>query len=108
MSLTEKIITIMMVVAGTMLTRFLPFAVFSGGRKTPQFIKYLGRVLPTAALAMLAVYCFKDVEIMSGAHAMPELIAVAVITLLHLWKRNLLLSISVGTVLYMVLVQMVF
>ena len=108
MSLTERVITILMVVAGTMLTRFLPFAVFSGERKTPQFVKYLGKVLPTAALAMLAVFCFKDTELLTGAHGIPELISIAVITALHLWKRNLLLSISAGTVLYMVLVQLVF
>lgn len=108
MSLTEKIITIIMVVAGTMLTRFLPFLVFSGGRRTPTFVKYLGKVLPTAALAMLFVYCFKNIEFLTGAHGLPELISVVAITVLHLWKRNLLLSISAGTVLYMILVQIVF
>lgn len=108
MTLTQQIITIAMVVLGTVLTRFLPFIVFPQGKEAPAFVKYLGKVLPTAALAMLAVYCLKDVDFTGGSYGLPELIALAAVTAVHLWKRNLLLSIATGTVLYMILVQFVF
>lgn len=108
MTLTQQIITIAMVVLGTVLTRFLPFIVFPQGKEAPAFVKYLGNVLPTAALAMLAVYCLKDVDFTGGSYGLPELIALAAVTAAHLWKRKLLLSIATGTVLYMILVQFVF
>jgi branched-subunit amino acid transport protein AzlD len=108
MHLTQQIITIAMVVLGTMLTRFLPFIIFPSGKPTPIYIQYLGRVLPSAVIGLLVIYCFKDVSLLSGSHGIPEFIAVAVVTLLHFWKKNMLLSIAVGTIVYMILVQMVF
>ena len=108
MTLTQKIITIALVVAGTMLTRFLPFAVFPSGKPTPKYIRYLGKVLPSAVFGLLVIYCLKDVNVLSGTHGLPELISGAVVVALHLWKRQMLLSIGGGTVLYMLLVQFVF
>ncbi|MCG7337251.1 branched-chain amino acid transporter permease [Sporosarcina sp. ACRSM] len=108
MNVTQQIIIIAMVVLGTMLTRFLPFIVFPSGKPTPLYIQYLGKVLPTAVIGLLVIYCFKDVNLQSGSRGIPELIAVAVVALLHFWKKNMLLSIAGGTIVYMFLVQIVF
>ena len=108
MTLTQQIITIAMIVLGTLMTRFLPFLLFPAGKPTPRYIQYLGKVLPSAVFGLLVVYSLKDVSIFSGSHGIPELIAVAVVVCLHLWKRQLLLSIAGGTVCYMLLVQLVF
>ena len=91
----------------TMGLRFLPFLIFRG-RETPQFITYLGRVLPYAIMGMLVVYCLRNTAILSDPYGVPELIAVATVVGLHVWKKNTLLSIIAGTVCYMVLVQLVF
>ena len=108
MTVTQQIITIAMVIIATMLTRFLPFIIFPGGKRNPKYIQYLGKVLPSAVFGLLIIYCFKNVSIFSGNHGIPELIAVGVVVLLHLWKRQMLLSIAGGTICYMVLVQLVF
>lgn len=108
MSLMQQIIIIGTCVAGTMLTRFLPFIVFSENRPTPRYIQYLGKALPAAIFGMLVVYCLKDVEFLSGSHGIPELISIAVTVLLHWWKRQMLLSIAAGTICYMALVQLIF
>ena len=108
MTTAQQIITIGMAVLATMLTRFLPFIIFPAGKETPEFIKYLGKVLPAAVFGFLVVYCLKNVEILSGSHGIPELIAVSIVVILHLWKRQMLLSILGGTVVYMLLVQLVF
>ena len=108
MIFTEQIITIAMVVLGTLITRFLPFIVFPAGKPTPKFVKYLGRVLPPAVFGMLIIYCLKNVSVFTGSHGIPELIAIAVTAGLHLWKRQMLLSIAGGTIVYMLLVQLVF
>ena len=88
--------------------RFLPFLIFNENRKTPAIIAYLGKVLPYAIMGMLVVYCLKDVSFLSSPYAIPELMGCAIVALLHIWKRNTLLSIGVGTVCYMLLVQFVF
>lgn len=108
MTLPQQIVTISMCVLGTVLTRFLPFIVFNSKRKTPKFIEYLGRVLPGAVFAMLVVYCLRNVSIVQGSHGLPELIAIAVTVALHLWKKQMLVSIAGGTISYMLLVQFVF
>ncbi len=108
MTTPRIIITITAVVAATMLTRFLPFIIFPAGKPTPKYIVYLGRVLPPAIFGMLVIYCLKDVTILSGSHGIPELISIAIVVGLHLWRRQMLLSIFVGTVCYMLLVQLVF
>lgn len=100
------LVTVMAVV--TALIRFLPFLVFGENRKTPEFVLYLGKVLPYAIMGMLVVFCLKGVDLFSGSHGIPEGIACAVTALLYAWKRNTLLSIIAGTVCYMLLVQMVF
>ena len=108
MTTPRIIITIAAVVAATMLTRFLPFIIFPAGKPTPKYIVYLGRVLPPAIFGMLVIYCLKDVTILSGSHGIPELISIAIVVGLHLWKRQMLVSVAGGTVVYMVLVQLVF
>jgi branched-subunit amino acid transport protein AzlD len=91
-----------------MLTRFLPFAVFSSKKPTPAFIRYLGKALPGAVFGMLVIYCLKNVSFLSGNHGVPELIGIAVTAALHRWKGQMLLSIAGGTVCYMLLMQLVF
>lgn len=108
MTFAEQIITIATVVLGTMITRFLPFLVFPAGKPTPKFVQYLGKVLPSAVFGMLIIYCLKNVSVFAGSHGIPELIAIAVTAGLHLWKRQMLLSIAGGTIVYMLLVQLVF
>ncbi len=107
MTITQQVIIILAVVAGTMLTRFLPFLIFPEGRTPPKYITYLGTVLPYAVIGLLVVYCLKD-AVFSAFHGLPELIAIVFIWVLHKWKKNTLLSIAGGTVLYMVLIQKFF
>lgn len=106
MTLTQKIITIAVVMAGTVLTRFLPFAVFPAGRKTPPFVRYLGNVLPSAVLGMLVIYCYKGLDITAGSHGIPELVSGLVVVLLQKWRKNMFLSIVLGTALYMILIRL--
>ena len=108
MTLTQQIITIAMCALGTMVTRFLPFAIFNEKRKTPGYITYLGKVLPGAIFAMLIVYCLRNVNITGYSYGLPELIAIAVTVVLHKWKKQMLVSIAGGTICYMLLVQLVF
>ena len=88
--------------------RFLPFLIFRGDKKTPKLIEKLGGLLPYAIMGMLVVYCLKGVSLADLSSAAPAALGVAVTAGLHLWKHNTLLSIVGGTVIYMVLVQMVF
>lgn len=103
----EHILLISVVSAVTVLVRFLPFIVFSG-KETPKFVLYLGKVLPFAVMGMLCVYCLKGVSFVAMPYGIPELLSVAAVVILHLWKRNTLLSIIGGTACYMLLVQCVF
>ncbi len=106
--------------AATVLSRFLPFWVFKGGRSTPPFVEFLGKTLPYATIGLLVVYCLKS-PISSvktllweggkgspAAWGIPEIAAVAAVVLLHRWRKNALLSIGLGTAVYMVLIQLVF
>ena len=108
MTLPQQIVTIALCALATMATRFLPFAIFGGKKPTPRYIQYLGKALPGAIFAMLVVYCLRNVSIAGGSHGLPELIAIGVTVGLHLWKRQMLVSIAGGTVCYMLLVQLVF
>lgn len=108
MSTEERIIIIAMVILATMATRFLPFVVFSSGKPTPKYIQYLGKVLPSAVFGLLIIYCLKDVSVFKGNHAIPEMISAAFVVGLHVWKRQMLVSIAGGTILYMLLLQFVF
>ena len=106
MTLTQQIITIGLCILGTMATRFLPFIVFNENRKTPEFVQYIGRFLPSAVFGMLIVYCLRNVSVFQGSHGIPELISILVTGGLHIRKRNMLLSIFVGTVCYMLLLHL--
>lgn len=108
MTIWQGAITIVTVVLGTMCTRFLPFLVFPESKQPPRIIEYFGQVLPYAMTGLLVVYALRNTPILTGSHGLPELIACTVIVLLHVWKRNMLLSIAGGTIVYMLLVQLVF
>lgn len=108
MTQSQLIITVAMLMLGTVITRFLPFAVFSENKETPKFVAYLGKFLPSAVFGMLIVYCLKDVSILQGSHGLPELIAILLTAGVHLWKRQMLVSIAVGTIGYMLLIHFVF
>lgn len=107
-SAQQSLIIILTVAAITFLTRLAPFALFTNGRPTPKSILYLGSVLPPTIMAILVVYCMRWVKVAAFPFGLPELIASACVVLLHLWRRNTLLSILAGTAVYMVLVQLVF
>ena len=104
----ETLGVILAVAAGTQLTRWLPFWLFPENRHPPAAVTYLGRVLPAAMMGLLVVYCLRGVDFLSAPYGAPELLSVALVAALHLWKGNVLLSIGGGTVLYMILVQQVF
>ena len=104
----NSILLVAVVALVTIGLRFLPFLIFGENRTTPPIIVYLGQILPFAIIGMLVVYCLKDVTITAAPYGIPELIGCAVVALLHLWKRNTLLSIGAGTVCYMLLIQFVF
>lgn len=93
---------------GTMITRFLPFLCFKPGSELPGYVKYLGKALPSAVFAFLVIYCLKDVSVLDGNHGIPEAISLLLTTAVHLWKRQMMLSMAVGTMVYMGLVQLAF
>ena len=103
---SAKLVAIIALV--TIALRFLPFLIYGGKRQTPAHVSYLGKVLPFAIMGMLVVYCLRNISFAAFPFGIPELLACAVVVLLHLWKRNTLLSIAGGTVFYMILVQLVF
>lgn len=106
MTILQQIITIGLCMLGTMATRFLPFIVFSEKRETPAFIQYIGKFLPSAVFGMLVVYCLRNVDITQAAYGLPELISILATVGIHLWKRQMLLSIAAGTACYMLLLHL--
>ena len=105
----STLILTLVMAAGTILTRFLPFILFPDGKQMPRYVEYLGHVLPYATMGILVSFIFGYFSlIMKGPFGIPEFLACALVAVLHAWKRNSLLSIGVGTVFYMILVQMVF
>ncbi len=105
----ERALLIIFIVAiCTLITRLIPFVLFGGKRQVPKVVTYLGNILPPAIMATLVVYCLKGADLFSASHGIPEFLSVAVTALLHVWKRNVLLSIAAGTFCYMFLVQAVF
>ncbi len=108
MSSMHDIVMLVVIALVTMSTRFLPFLIFGEKRKTPELVLYLGKVLPFAIMGMLVVYSLKDTPVLTFPYGIPELISCGVVAALHIWKRNSLLSIGAGTVVYMLLVQLVF
>ena len=99
---------IVVVAVTTFATRVIPFLIFPKGKEIPKTVQYLGKFLTPAVIGMLVVYCLKNTVILSSPYGIPELVSVLVVAVLHVWKRNNLLSIGVGTVLYMFLIQVVF
>lgn len=108
MSTIQLFLTITIITLATMSTRFLPFLLFPSGKKKPDFIQFLGEVLPYAMMSLLVVYCLRNVQFTSYATWLPELLSIIFIVLLHTWKKNTLISVAGGTILYMFLIQMVF
>ncbi len=109
MSLTTySIIAIAVAALCTFATRLVPFALFGGKKEVPATITYLGKVLPPAIIATLIIYCIRSVDFTASPHGAAEIIAIVVTALLHIWKKNTLISIGGGTILYMFLVQFVF
>lgn len=103
----QTLMTIVMVMLATQLTRWLPFLIFPEGKKTPRYILYLGQVLPFAVIGLLVVYSLKQVNLLTGHHGLAEGLSILMIVILHTWKKNVLLSIGGGTLTYMLLVQYV-
>ena len=103
-----SLLIILVAAVTTFATRAIPFLIFPKGKKLPKVVVYLGKVLPPAVIGMLIIFCLKSTKVLSYPYGIPELIASAVVVVLHIYKRNNLLSIGVGTVLYMVLIQNVF
>ncbi len=101
-------LVVIVIASVTALLRFLPFLVFNGTRSIPKFIHYLGAVLPYSIMAMLVVYCLKNISFVNHIDWLPEFISVLVVVILHVWKRNTLLSIVAGTMSYMLLIRFVF
>lgn len=110
MPLSVKMSLLIIVVVGitTFSTRVIPFLLFPKGKEIPKTVQYLGKVLTPAVIGMLVVYCLKNTTVLEKPYAIPELVSVVTVAVLHIWKRNNLLSIGVGTVLYMILIQAVF
>jgi branched-subunit amino acid transport protein AzlD len=107
-SIPQLVMFFGVVVLGTQLTRVLPFLIFPDNKEIPKYVKYLADILPFTIIGMLVVYCLKDVSFIRSPFAIPEAISLMVIILLHVWKKNTLLSIGGGSLLYMMLVQYVF
>lgn len=108
MNTSHSLMIIVVVSLVTVFIRFLPFVIFHNDNKMPKTLEYLGSVLPGAIMGMLVIYCFKSTAVTVWPFALPELIATVVVAGLYLWKRNTLLSIGIGTVLYMFFVQVIF
>lgn len=108
LDMVSSLIMIAAVAIATFATRAASFVVFPKGKEVPPTVKYIGMVLPPAVIGMLVVYCLRSTQLFAYPYGIPELIACLAVIGLHAWKRNVLLSVGAGTVLYMALVQMVF
>lgn len=106
MTHNQMLITILIVALATIITRFLPFMIFPSHVTPPKFIQYLGTVLPASVMGLLAVYAFKNTPIMTAPYGVPELLATLLLIIVHIKKRQFLLSIAVGTIAYMILLRM--
>lgn len=108
LDVASSLIMIAVVAVATFSTRAASFLVFPKGKEVPPQVEYMGKVLPPAIIGMLVVYCLKSASVLAYPYGLPELIACVTVIALHIWKRNIFLSIGVGTILYMILVQVVF
>lgn len=105
MTVTQQVITIGIMSIAVVLTRVLPFVLFPNRERTPHFVRYLGKYLGSAVFGLLVVYCLRDVHLLGGQHGIPQFMGILVCVLLHLWRKNLLLTIAGGTLFYMVWIQ---
>ena len=106
MSTVHTLLIIGVIALVTLFTRALPFLLFDHGERPSRWVTYLGQVLPPAIMALLVVYCLRNIDLLAGNHGLPQLICVAVAALLHLWKGNTLVSIFGATALYMALIRL--
>ena len=104
----HALLVILVMGAATLLTRLLPVLIFGRGEKVPDFVMYLGRVVPYTAMGLLIVYCLRDVSFLSGSRGLPEAVALGIVAASYLWKRNTIASVVSGTLVYMLLVQRIF
>jgi len=104
----QSIIIIVVVALCTFLTRAFPFILFGRNRKIPDYIRYLGEILPQAVITILVVYCLKNVNFNRYSNFIPQVISVFIVAVIHIWKRNNLFSIGIGTAVYMLLIQYIF
>ncbi len=107
-SVTHSLAIIAVVSLCTMFLRAFPFMVFGGKKEVPGIVRYLGVVLPASIMAVLVVYCLKGIQFQTLANWLPAILASMLVVILHVWKKNILLSIALGTICYMVLIQVVF
>lgn len=105
MNTTQQIITIVLIALSTAATRALPFVLFPSKKHTPRFVQFLGKYLASAVFGMLVVYCLKDVNFLSGNHGLPQLLGILACVILHLWRKNMLLTIAGGTLFYMIIIH---
>jgi len=105
MNVEKSVLAVLIMAMVTIILRFLPFLFFSGKKKTPRLISYLGRVLPSAVMAMLVIYCLKDTSFISVSGFLPQMIAGTVVVFSYLWKKNSLISIVLGTAVFMVMIR---
>lgn len=105
MTTTQQFFTILIMALGVVIKRTLPFIVFPTEEKTPQFVRFLGKFLASAVFGMLVVYCLKDIQFQEGNHGVLRIMGVVCCILLHLWRKNMSLTIAGGTIFYMLLIQ---
>lgn len=108
MTVEQHLLTILIAISAVQLCRWIAFIAFPAHKPIPEYVQYLGKVLPPAVFALLVVYCYKNVNILSEHHGFAEFISGAITLGLHFWRRNMFLSIGIGTILYMFLVQKIF
>lgn len=102
----QVFVTVLIAAVVTMATRAIPFLLFPAGKQAPAFITWLSGQLPRAVMAMLMIYCLKDLSFSVVSGWLPALLGVAATVLLHLWKRQMMISILGGTALYMALIRL--
>ena len=107
-NLDHAMLVILVMGIVTLATRILPVLIFGQGKKVPDYILYLGKVVPYTAMGLLIVYCLKDMSLFASSHALPELLALAIVSGTYLWKRNTIFSVVIGTAVYMLMVQRIF
>lgn len=106
MTTSQQIITIALISLSTIATRALPFILFPSKKHTPKFVQYLGKYLASAVFGMLVVYCLKDVPLLEGNHGIPQLLGILACVILHLWRKNMMLTIAGGTIFYMLIIHL--